>query len=483
MKRIMALALALIMVLAITACGSKKRQPIQLTLSTEDSEAILAAAGIALPDVTEAPGAYSNVQWFCWGDPFQNYSEDEMVNTGYWTFKNKYECDITYVETTYSSRNDDLARLITGGTPPDLCSGGSNATAIYPMNCIQEMIQPIDPYIDLSDPLWAPTKDLADYFVLGNNHYQIVLTSKPSNVVVYNRRVINEWGFDDPAQLYFNDEWTWDVFYNMCMDFSDGDEDRYALDGYAYVGMFMQSEGQQVLVHDENGDFASNIDSPEIERGMNMLYDLVKNNCTYHEGNNYWALRGNGTFGSGMKEGSCLFYVIGESFFKAPVSEIESIWGDITNGELMFAPLPRDPQGDGNYYLETSFEDINGSLAIVNNAKNPEGAALLAACMRFKKIDPIVIQIDNRQLKEKYHWSDEMIEMSNECKEIADRHVVIDLTGNLPNNLQGAMGNLGGNAIARSADPSSWAQIKEEYKEQVQYYIDELNAMINEYDT
>ncbi|MCC8196979.1 MAG: hypothetical protein LIO49_09375 [Ruminococcus sp.] len=73
--------------------------------------------------------------------------------------------------------------------------------------------------------------DAAEYFALGDKHFAIVTDISPRMIVPYNRRVIEEYGFDDPAELFYNDEWTWDVFYDMCVEFSDEDEDRYALDG------------------------------------------------------------------------------------------------------------------------------------------------------------------------------------------------------------------------------------------------------------
>lgn len=480
MKRFLAIALAALMVFALVGCGKKKRQPIQLTLSTEDSEAILRAAGIRLPSIEEAKGANSTVKWFCWGDPFQNYTEDEMVNTGYWTFQQMYNGKIEYVETTYQERNSDLARLLTSEDAPDITSGGTNSTAIFPQNCLKDMYQPVDDYINYDDPLWAPMKKYADFFTLKGKHYQIILNTKPSNVCVYNTRVINEYGFDDPAELYYNDDWTWDKFYDMCFEFSDGDANRYALDGYAYQGALMESTGQQILQFNDDYTYYSNLDSPEIERAENLVYDLVKNDCCYHEGTNRWALRNNGTFGSGLKEGTCLFYVIGESFFTGPVDEISQIWGDIANGEVMFAPMPRDPQGDGVYYLASCFEDIKGSIAIVKGAKNPEGGALLATCMRFKIVDPIVINIDENQLRNVYKWNDDMIEMSKICKEIATEHERLDATGNLPDNLQNAVNNVQ-TGITRAAEPTTWAQLKETYREQIEYYIDELNNDIANY--
>ncbi|MBQ8396063.1 MAG: hypothetical protein IJX54_03590 [Oscillospiraceae bacterium] len=99
-KKILALGLVLLMIFALVGCGSNKRQIVEVTLSTEDAEAILAAAGITLPAAETVASAGSTIKWFAWYDSFHNYDEDEVVNTGYFTFKEKYGCDIEWVETT-----------------------------------------------------------------------------------------------------------------------------------------------------------------------------------------------------------------------------------------------------------------------------------------------------------------------------------------------------------------------------------------------
>ena len=85
LKRIFSLALVLLMIVALVGCGGRKRKPIELTLNSEDATAILAAAGIQLPDAETAAGAGTTVRWFAHYDVFQNYSEDELVNSGAWT--------------------------------------------------------------------------------------------------------------------------------------------------------------------------------------------------------------------------------------------------------------------------------------------------------------------------------------------------------------------------------------------------------------
>lgn len=85
-KKLIALALVVIMVFTLVGCGKNKREIVKLTLSTEDSEAILAAAGITLPDAETTAAAGSIVKWYSWYDGFHNYADDEVINTGFWTF-------------------------------------------------------------------------------------------------------------------------------------------------------------------------------------------------------------------------------------------------------------------------------------------------------------------------------------------------------------------------------------------------------------
>ena len=160
-KRILAILLAALMIFALAGCGKEKRQIIKLTLSTEDSEAILAAAGIMLPDAETAAGANSTVRYHHWVDAFHNYNEDEIVNTGYWTFNNKYGGEVEWVETTYGTRFDDLANLILAGTSPDFTTA---SVMTFPEKCLKSMFVPVDDYIDYTDPLWEGNAEFVDRY-------------------------------------------------------------------------------------------------------------------------------------------------------------------------------------------------------------------------------------------------------------------------------------------------------------------------------
>ncbi len=481
--KILALILVTLMIFVLVGCNGNKRQIVEVTLSTEDAEAILAAAGITLPDAETVASAGTTIKWFSWYDDFHNYSEAEIVNTGYWTFKEKYGCEIEWVETTWATRNDDLANLILGGTPPDFFPSGSDCNDTFPSYAVKGIFQAVDEYVDYNDPLWSGVKEFVDeYFSLGDKHYIICTENSFENVVPYNRRVIEEWGFDDPAELYYNDEWTWDVFYEMCLDFSDPDEDRYALDGWAYSGAVLDSCGTQIVSYDPaQGIFVSNIDDPRLERAANLLYDLSKNECIYPVWDHNWNTR-NGTDneGAGVKEGLCLFYIRGPWAFTGPVEEISNVWGDVTEGELMFVPLPRDAEGDGKYYMGVKA----AGYCIVNSAENAEGVALFASCERFKILDPTVVSIDRRQLEEKYLWTDEMLEMYDTCKLLAQNNdtAIVYYGNGLGDNLWQRTENLKSSARQSPNNAQSWSQTKTSNADALQYYIDELNTSISDID-
>ena len=136
----------------------------------------------------------------------------------------------------------------------------------------------------------------------------------------------------------------------------------------------------------------------------------------------------------------------------------------------MFAPIPREAEGDGLYYLGGQPVGYH----MVMGAQNPDGVVLLSMCERFKIIDPTVIDVDTRQLKEIYLWSDEMLDMNDECQELAKNNPIVNFAPGCPSQLSTAVNN------CIIGNPSTWAQLKETYREQIDYYLEKLNAYVEE---
>ena len=474
MKRLLAIFFAVIMVVAIVGCGAKKRQPIMLTLSTEDAEAILKAAGIVLPSAEDCGvEAGTIVKLYGYRNDLQNYSEDEMVQTGYWTFHEKYQCDIEWIESTYEETFTRLAALILSGDNPDFYPAW---VTDFPMYSLNGVFVAVDDYIDYNDPLWSEMKYFADtYFTLGGHHYMFLTDTEFNSIVIYNRRVFDEWGFDDPAELFYNNEWTWNEMLDMALDFTDPDEGRYAFNSWGTDAALMSSTGTDVVIFDTaTGEFVSNIDDPRLERAATMLLEFQKNDCEYPMWSNGWSLNYDAD-GGGMKEGKTLFAMAGNYIIeeRRSIEEMEAIFGDVTNEEIMIVPVPRDPNGDGEYYIDTKVK----GYCLIMGARNPEAVGLLAACDRFKIIDPTVINFDKKQLKEKLGYTDEMLDMWDTMYEISHSHNAFAQYG-------GGLGSASDYTdrminFNRAGGEDSWAQRKESYKDTIQYYLDELNTQID----
>ena len=475
-KRTTVLITALILIVALVGCGKGRRQVVQLTLNTEDAAAILAAAGIRLPDPESAPGANSTVKWFSWYDPFQNYSEDEMINTGYYTFQERYGGKVEWIEVEWDQRYDGVANLIMSADPPDLYPGESNT---FPNFAIKGLYDAVNKYIDYDDPLWSGMKDYAyKYFSLGDNVYMMITDRTYGTVCPYNRRVVEEYGFDDPAELFAADEWTWDAFSEMCNEFSDPDADRYALDGWYFYSSILRGTGNTIVSYNpDTNHFESNLDYAGFDRAASMLYDLSVNECMYPWYTNGWSCRNSSVEGAGVKEGLCLFWPVAEWGFTDTVDEIAAVWGDMRDGELMFVPMPRDPNGDGNYYLES----YPNGYCIIKSCKNPDGVALLVSCMRFKAIDPTVVDIDRKLLEEKYLWSEDMLDMHDYLMDLVNESdaLIMSYDAGMGDQVNSIVANIEG--FSHSSSVQSWAQVKEANADVLQSSIDELNKTIDDF--
>ena len=71
-----------------------------------------------------------------------------------------------------------------------------------------------------------------------------------------------------------------------------------------------------------------------------------------------------------------------------------------------------------------------------------------------------------------------MLEMYDTCYEIAKSNVQMYYNGNLTSELDSTYGKLrdGG-----KLNQSTWAQLKESYRDTFDYYLEEQNALIDEY--
>lgn len=377
----------------------------------------------------------------------------------------------------WEERFTKLATLVLSDDTPDAYPGDNETFPFYAVG--KKMFAPVDDYVDFDDPLWRDVKQFTDdYFSIGGKHYMLISDIGLDYVCGYNRRVINDYGYEDPAELFRNDEWTSDKWLEMCIDFTDPDDERYAVDGWYYDLALMYMSGTPIVSYNvESGKFESNIDNPGLERAANVLYEMKRNDCIYPVWENGWKLRGGEEIqGVGVKDGLTLFFVVGLWGITGTVEDVGTRWGDMTEGEVMFVPMPRDAQGS-EYYV-TAKPD---GFCIINGAENPEGVALLASCCRFKSLNPTVMDVDRMQLVNKYLWNQDMLDMYDTVKEmVKGPNSLVDYGDGLGDDLKSAVAHF--NNLGRNASATTWAQVKESYGDVLEYEVEEFNKTIEQYE-
>ncbi|NLZ46465.1 MAG: extracellular solute-binding protein, partial [Clostridiales bacterium] len=231
------------------------------------------------------------LKYYCYSDisPKLNL-ENSMASD---IFSLKYGGEIVEERVDYSSYFDELAIKTLSGDSPDFLNAYN--MDIFPIGVINELIQPIDDYIDLKSDIWSDTSEFADYFSVNGNHYAAVVDVLPQYVCVYNTNTIKLNGLEDPAELFKTGKWTFEKFSEMCINFTEPSKDKYGLDGYWYGSAISPTSGVP-MISNKNGNLSLNLNNPFLEEVQNSIYDLVRKNVAFPKIDNNWLVRNN-TYG------------------------------------------------------------------------------------------------------------------------------------------------------------------------------------------
>ena len=413
--------------------------------------------------------ANKEINWF--GHYDLNPSEGKSASADIELFKLKYDGVIKDNSTTWETRFDDLAKLVIADTAPDFFA--ADDMDVFPKGAIRGMFQPIDDYIDFDSALWSDVKTAADEFVFNGNHYVALIEVQPNLVCVYNRATIDAEGYEDPAELFANGEWDLDIFFEMCENFVDPDQEKYALDGYWYDEAIQQTTGVP-LIGLEDGKIVSNLGSAEIAVIENRMYDETRKGIVFPRKDNNWKTRGSGQNGEGLGDGKTLFIPIGLwALEDAP--EKTKLFGDIAAGEVMFVPMP-DNTDNEPYYVSAR---VNGYV-LCTGAPNPEGFAAYMDCKRACLLDEGIQQIGVEQLKNVYGWSDEMIEMKKTIYDMCKENPVFEFYNGVDDQLSSLFNNtISAGTMTEGEDgATTWTELVGQNESAVNYLVNQANTEI-----
>ena len=468
-KRFLAAACALTLSCSMmAACGSSSStdssSAADVKEMNDDQQAKVDAQLDKLPD-TEL--ANKTIKWLAHYDI--NPSDGQVEDPGLALFKKKYDGNIQFIQTTFADRYTELAKEVMASDSPDFFP--ADDMDAFPKGAIKGMFEPIDDYIDLGSDLWSASKATCDSFMFNGKHYVAGIETTPAMVCIYNKKTIEDNGYDDPAELYYNDEWTWSKFTEMCLDFTDSDADKYALDGYWYVKALNDTSGVP-LIGLEDGKLVNNMGNADVAKVQGMMYELEKNEVVYPRCDNNWSTRGDGTTGEGLGSYLTLFIPCGLWAIEN-TAESTKPFGDLAGGEVMFVPMPRMDDSD-TYYVSSR---VSGYL-LCKNAPNPEGFAAYMNCLQVANQEVSDIHIE--QLKSEYGWNDDMVAMREEIYKLCADHPVFDFQEGVSAELSTLMMTVNQATMVTGGGATTWTETVSANEKGVDYLINEANSNISD---
>ncbi len=355
-----------------------------------------AAANLDNPDLK----VDKRLKWMAWWDIDETGANGEL-------FKEVYGVPATgddpsrdgrifeYINVAYGERYDKLATAIQSGDSPDLFPFEIRD---FPYGVLKGRYQPVDEIIDLKGEKWNTARGVMDQFQLGGRYYCAIYEISFDSLLYYRKSVIEGAGLKDPRTLFENDEWTWDAFLEMARQFQQSGDNKYTIDGYNPENEFVVATGTPI-VSNNNGVITNNMYDANVERAMDLLSTLCKENLRYprHELNG-WSVNP-----KAWAQGDTLFYGNGGTWEFEGDSGLNKFatrfgWAD---DEICVVPYPRDPQADKYYHFMKQ-----DALMWCKGSTNADGVAAWIDCCITASLDEAATAASIQQIKDKNGWSD-----------------------------------------------------------------------------
>lgn len=409
-KRLIAVSSVLIASLALSACSESGGGTENVTTAAPSTMAQEAQSQVEEIKAKEFELKNKEITFLAsWArNPAQGKNKDVAIEL----FQSKYGGVIKDKVVADADRYDQLATLVSTGDSPDFFSAADMDA--FPMGAKGGMFQPIDNYIDFTDEWFSSRKALNDKFIYKGKHYVAAINPEVDTLMVYNRAIMAQNGFEDPYDLLKANKWNWDTCLDMMEQFCSQGDDYYATDGWWITKGFCNSTGVP-FIGLEDGKVTNNLRSAEIAKAQELLQKLNVEKMAYPVWDHGWVSNSRNV---GL--GKTLFYPVGYW----ALTEVETEYGlknyadDVAN--IGFVPVP-SPTSDTIYIPAR----VTGYL-LVSGAKNPEGYQCMMYCEAAANDSDEAEQITKDQYFNEYGWSEDMWEMRETMYDLLDKNPVFD---------------------------------------------------------
>ncbi|MDE6729286.1 MAG: extracellular solute-binding protein [Oscillospiraceae bacterium] len=353
-NRIFAGCLCLITALCLPACSKEIPQENPVIEAPEDNPVISLASEPENNPESE-PDPMREIIWLSDYDlnPLPGQQRDPALAI----FEDQYHGKITWYWCDPTKRIETLTNFIQAGDSVDMVSF---QTEDFPSGIRDDLFQPLDDYLDLTDPIWDGVRKPIEDYAYHNAHYIIPYATGHNLLLIYDKNICMANDLADPYQLYQSGEWTWDVFLNMMQEFTAGDSKRSGITGNVGRGI-LQSTG--IRIAGNAGQLENHMEDPAIADAENLLQE-IKNKNLYDP-----------AFYNSAAE-NILFYAMEDW----ALDQSNAMHPD---ADYMAVPFPK-ASGTESYYLTGNYE----SKLLVKNSTKGEAVAAYLYCERLAHTDP-----------------------------------------------------------------------------------------------
>ena len=275
-------------------------------------------------------------------------------------FEDIYGGKIRFVQTSLKNKYNTLSAMLLAGDEVDMFEYEQDS---FPQSVLNQQFQALDPYfrsMGLNYDIWENMEDIIDSLEYRGEHYVIPYSFSNPVVMTYSRKLIRDYGLDDPYELYKNDQWNWNTFMNIAETYHQK-TGKPAVRG-DLGNSLIHSSGYRLIDY-KNGRLISNINHAPLryaelfmqEIGRKSLYSTTWSDFyttdTLFFVNNSWTLGTSNVNNSGM--------------------------------DLMVVPVPKDPEVEGNYIVC----DLDAKMLVKNSTKG-DAVATYIMCERIVASQP-----------------------------------------------------------------------------------------------
>ena len=201
---------------------------------------------------------------------FDYQNESRFENQVLKAFQEQYpDIELELITASIDNWMVKLRTSASSGEPIDVFQDSANNNPMYALRGIN---QPLQDYIDMSNPNLH--KETMDTVFCYNGNYYVAVTEPDPCVLFYNKEIFENEGLETPEELYQAGDWNFDSLARIAkqLTYSNNSGKRWGLAcNYPYI--FFGANATSMVKLDENYKYTLNITDPNLMKSLEVIQD------------------------------------------------------------------------------------------------------------------------------------------------------------------------------------------------------------------